>query len=148
MIEPRHHDAALTHEEVDKILRYCGPRSLLVGGQALAFWALHYEIEPVGALSAKITSDADFIGTATDARRLGAAMNWKVWIATLDDATVQTAKVTTVRTHRRFTSAIPAPTITAAIANVALICSLSNTTPNITPKSGVRNENTASRPAR
>lgn len=92
----RHHEVALTPDEVDTILRHCGPDSLLVGGQALAFWALHYEIEPPGALSTKITSDADFIGTAADARRLGAAMKWKVWIATLDDATVHTAKVTAV----------------------------------------------------
>ena len=68
---------------------------MLVGGQALAFWANYYEVEPIGQLSAKITSDADFLGTAADAKRLGQATGWKVWRATMDDAgSGQTAKVT------------------------------------------------------
>lgn len=67
-----------------------------MGGQALAFWALHYDVRPVGALSRSVTSDVDFIGTAADAKRLGAALKWKVWTASLDDATAQTAKLTSI----------------------------------------------------
>jgi hypothetical protein len=93
-VTERRHEVALTPEEVDAILGQAG-NTLLVGGQALAFWANYYQVEPVGQLSTKITSDADFIGTAVDARRLGKATGWKVWLATLDDVgSGQTAKVT------------------------------------------------------
>jgi hypothetical protein len=90
----RQHEVALTPDEVDEILRQCGHGVLLVGGQALAFWAVRYGVEPVGELSKKITSDADFIGTASEAKALGAALRWTVWLATMDDAGGQTAKVT------------------------------------------------------
>ena len=93
MTEPQH-EVALTPDEVEKILRECGPGTLLVGGQALAFWAAFYDVEPVGVLTKAITSDADFIGTAADARKLGAALKWTVWLPSMDDATAQTAKVT------------------------------------------------------
>lgn len=33
-------EAELTSEEVERILKVCGPHALLVGGQALATWAL------------------------------------------------------------------------------------------------------------
>ena len=90
----RQHEVALTPKEVDTILGQAG-HTLLVGGQALAFWANYYEIKPIGELSMKITSDVDFLGTAADAKRLGAAMGWKVWLATMDDAgSGQAAKVT------------------------------------------------------
>ena len=90
----RQHEVALTREEVDAILLQSGPQALLVGGQSLAFWAIYYGVEPIGDLSKKVTSDADFIGTASEAKRLGAALKWKVWLSRLDDASGQTAKVT------------------------------------------------------
>lgn len=90
----RQHEVALTPKEVEAILGQAG-QTLLVGGQALAFWANYYNVEPVGELSTKITSDADFLGTAGDAKRLGEVTGWKVWLATMDDAgSGQTAKVT------------------------------------------------------
>jgi hypothetical protein len=93
-VTERQHEVALTPKEVEAILGQAGD-TLLVGGQALAFWANYYSVEPVGELSTKITSDADFLGTAADARRLGDATGWKVWLATMDDAgSGQTAKVT------------------------------------------------------
>ncbi len=90
----RREELALTREEVDEILSSCGRGVLLVGGQALAFWATHYRVEPVGELSGKITSDVDLIGTAAEARRLGARLQWTLWFPTMDDATAQTAKLT------------------------------------------------------
>lgn len=90
----RQHEVALTPKEIDTILGQAG-HTLLVGGQALAFWANYYAVEPIGQLSTKITSDADFLGTAADAKRLGEATGWKVWRATMDDAgSGQIAKVT------------------------------------------------------
>ena len=89
-------EIALTEDEIDLILRSCNGRALLVGGQALAFWAQHYQIKPLGALSVSVTSDADFVGTAQVALELSRAlkpMGWKYWRPSLDDATPQTAKL-------------------------------------------------------
>jgi hypothetical protein len=89
-------EIALTEEEIDQILRSCNGRALLVGGQALAFWAQHYQIKPLGVLAANVTSDADFVGTAQVARDLWQtlrALGWKYWQPSPDDATSQTAKL-------------------------------------------------------
>ena len=89
-------EIALGDEEIDHILHSCAGRALLVGGQALAFWAQHYQVTPLGVLAASVTSDADFIGTAQVARDLWQslrALDWKYWQPTPDDATSQTAKL-------------------------------------------------------
>jgi hypothetical protein len=89
------YEVALTPDEVQEILAHCGPHALLVGGQALALWAAVYDVSPPKLLAMAISSDADFIGTADVARKLGRALKqWDLWQATLDDATVQTAKLT------------------------------------------------------
>jgi len=93
-VSKRQHEIALSREEVEEILRHCADGPLLVGGQALAFWSVRYGIEPIGALATKITSDVDFVGSVSHARKLGAALRWKVWVASIDDASGQTAKVT------------------------------------------------------
>lgn len=88
-------EAELTAEEVERILRVCGPRALLVGGQALAAWAVHYSVRPVGELSRSVTMDADFIGTSDTAQALQRSLGppWKLRTATFDDAGEQVAKV-------------------------------------------------------
>lgn len=89
-------EIALTEEEIDQILRGCQGRALLVGGQALAFWAQHYAVTPLGVLSANVTSDVDFLGSAHAARELAEALKplgWRFWRPTMDDATPQTAKL-------------------------------------------------------
>lgn len=63
-------EVALTEEEKDTILSYCGPEPLLVGGQALAFWAVWFKIESPAELGDKVTTDADFVGTSKNARAL------------------------------------------------------------------------------
>ncbi|MBS0374947.1 MAG: hypothetical protein JSR73_10210 [Proteobacteria bacterium] len=89
------HEVALSPVEVDLILSTCGANALLVGGQSLAFWALHYDVRPAGVLAASVTMDVDFIGTSEVARRLSQRLGdpWKLRTATLDDAGSQTAKV-------------------------------------------------------
>jgi hypothetical protein len=88
-------EAQLTPEEIERILKACGTRALLVGGQALATWALYYDIQPIGELSRAVTMDADFIGTSETAQRLQRSLGppWKLRKGTLDDAGPQIAKV-------------------------------------------------------
>jgi hypothetical protein len=93
-VTERLHEVALTPEEVREILAQCGTHALLVGGQALALWAAVYEVTPPKVLAASISSDADFIGDAALARKLGDALKgWDFWKPTFDDATPQTAKL-------------------------------------------------------
>lgn len=93
MTEPLH-ESALTPDEVREILAQCGTHALLVGGQALALWAAMYAVTPPKVLAASISSDADFIGSAALARKLGDALKvWDFWQPSFDDATPQTAKL-------------------------------------------------------
>lgn len=88
-------EVELTATEVERILQVCGPHALLVGGQALAAWAVYYGIAPVGDLSRAVTMDADFIGTREIAQRLQRSLGapWKLRQANLDDVGPQIAKV-------------------------------------------------------
>ncbi len=89
------HEVALTAAEVEHILAVCGAQALLVGGQSLAFWALYYEVHPVGVLSESVTMDVNFIGTAKVAALLKDRLGepWQLRTATLEDIGAQTAKV-------------------------------------------------------
>src|SRR5229473_1576826 len=87
-------EAPLTPEDVQKILSICSPRGLLVGGQALAFWADHLQVERPVNLVSGVTADADFIGDSALAKDLARRLGWQIWIPALDDATPQTGKVT------------------------------------------------------
>ena len=53
----RLHEVSLTGAEVERILAICGPNALLVGGQALAFWAARFDVEPIAALSGMVTTE-------------------------------------------------------------------------------------------
>ena len=87
-------EAPLTDEEVSRILAICSPEGLLVGGQALAFWANRLGVDLPGELQSGVTADADFIGGSGLAQALGKELGWKTWLPTLDDATPNTGKVT------------------------------------------------------
>jgi hypothetical protein len=89
------HEAELTPDEVERILRTCGTEALLVGGQALATWAVHYGVQPVAELSRAVTTGADFIGTSDLAHDLQRSLGppWKLRKGTLDDVGGQVAKV-------------------------------------------------------
>jgi hypothetical protein len=94
MKSERDTEAPLTPEEVKKILSICSPRGLLVGGQALAFWADHLQVERPENLVSGVTADADFIGDSALAKDLARRLGWQIWIPALDDSTPQTGKVT------------------------------------------------------
>lgn len=88
-------EVELTAAEVERILQVCGAHALLVGGQALAAWAVYYGIQPIGELSRVVTMDADFIGTRELAQRLQRTLGapWELRQGTLDDVGPQIAKV-------------------------------------------------------
>jgi hypothetical protein len=90
----RDREAPLAPEDIRSILAACSPDSLLVGGQALAFWAEHLAVRLPDALVSGVTADADFIGGASTAAILSKRLGWKLWLPRPDDATPQTAKVT------------------------------------------------------
>jgi hypothetical protein len=94
MRSERDTEAPLTPGDVQKILSICSPRGLLVGGQALAFWADHLRVERPANLASGVTADADFIGDSLLAKDLGKRLGWQTWIPALDDSTPQTGKVT------------------------------------------------------
>ena len=94
MNSDRQTETPLTPEDVRKILSICSPRGLLVGGQALAFWADHLQVERPVDLISGVTADADFIGDSKLAKDLARRLGWQIWIPALDDATPQTGKVT------------------------------------------------------
>jgi hypothetical protein len=102
MKSKRDTQAPLTPEEVRKILGICSPRGLLVGGQALAFWADHLQLDRPENLASGVTADADFIGDSALAKDLARRLGWQIWIPALDDSTPQTGKVT----HRTKSSGV------------------------------------------
>ena len=65
-------------------------KTVLVGGQAVAFWASFYSIE--SRLPA-LTSDIDYMATAAEAKKANAKITFKhsLKVATMDDATVNAA---------------------------------------------------------
>jgi len=87
-------EATLSAEDLRSILKVCSTEGVLVGGQALAFWADHFAVPRPPALAPAVSADADFIADGELARKLARALKWKVWIPGLDDATFQTGKVT------------------------------------------------------
>lgn len=89
----------LRPEEVRRILRELAPlsenrRIILVGGQAVAFWAAFFKLKPRSAEQEIFTSkDIDFEGAARTARRAGELLNGEVRIPTFDDHTPNTGIV-------------------------------------------------------
>ena len=94
MSEEQGFEVPLSREEVRRVLALCAADGLLVGGQALAFWADHYSVPRPADLASGVTADVDFIGDSMLARDLGRQLGWKTWIPSLDEATPQTGKVT------------------------------------------------------
>lgn len=87
-------EAVLSAEDLRSILKVCATEGVLVGGQALAFWADHFSLGRPADLVVAVSADADFIADGELARKLARELGWKPWIPGFDDATFQTGKVT------------------------------------------------------
>jgi hypothetical protein len=61
-------------ELLERILKLAGIDMILVGGQALAFWAAYYHV-PAPAIA--ITKDVDLLGTKADVERLARGLDAK-----------------------------------------------------------------------
>lgn len=64
---------------------------VLVGGQALMAWVLHYNIPIPNTETPALTQDVDFLGSAKEARLLAKEIKATISIATMDDHTPNTA---------------------------------------------------------
>ena len=70
---------ALCDEELAEILRASEKIAILVGGQALSIWANFYQVAIPAVLTAQVTRDVDFIGSAEAALILKAGLSDKDW---------------------------------------------------------------------
>jgi hypothetical protein len=70
---------ALSADEVAEILRASEKIATLVGGQALAIWANFYQVAVPTELTANVTRDVDFIGSADTALIVKGALSNKDW---------------------------------------------------------------------
>lgn len=59
-------EAPISEDLLKKVLAALSSESVLVGGQALAFWVNHYHVALPAALSGAISDDADILGTKED----------------------------------------------------------------------------------
>lgn len=68
------HEAYTDPELLQRILELAGTDMILVGGQALAFWAVYYRVP---APPTAVTKDVDFLGTRADVERLARGLGAK-----------------------------------------------------------------------
>lgn len=77
-------------ELLARILELAGTGMVLVGGQALAFWAAFYEV-PAPAIA--VTKDVDFIGTRADVERLARGLGGKATFPRQRDLTLLAGQI-------------------------------------------------------
>jgi len=70
---------ALSDDEVAEILRASENIAILVGGQALSIWANFYQVAIPTVLTAHVTRDVDFIGSADAALIVKGGLSNKDW---------------------------------------------------------------------
>jgi hypothetical protein len=75
---------------LERILELAGTDMILVGGQALAFWAAYYAVP---APPAAVTKDVDFLGTRTDVERLARGLDAKATFRRQRDLTLLAGQV-------------------------------------------------------
>ena len=77
-------------ELLARILKFAGTDMILVGGQALAFWAAYYGVP---APPAAVTKDVDFLGTRADVQRLARGLGAKATFRRQRDLTLLTGQI-------------------------------------------------------
>ena len=77
---------------LEAISRHEKPESIvLVGGQSIIGWAIHYGIPIPATGYPALTQDADFLGSKKDAAFLARQIGAEIRLATLNDATPNSA---------------------------------------------------------
>jgi len=86
-----------TAEEVWQLLGQLGgvsPEVVLVGGQALAFWAHYYRARLPADLTPYVTLDVDFLGTSAHAKAFADGVpGARLYVPSLDDHTPSSGRV-------------------------------------------------------
>jgi len=83
-------EACTDPELLERILGLAGADMILIGGQALAFWAAYYEV-PAPAIA--VTKDIDFLGTREDVERLARGLDAKATYRRQRDLTLLAGQV-------------------------------------------------------
>jgi hypothetical protein len=79
--------------EVERLLRAMPQATILVGGQALAFWMARYGLLAVHDEDPGVTRDADLIGALGDARQLARALHGRLVLPHEDARTGIVARI-------------------------------------------------------
>jgi hypothetical protein len=87
---PRPGERPPSQELLAQILELAGTEMILVGGQALAFWAAYYNV-PASPLA--VTRDVDFVGSRTDVERLACGLDARATFRRQRDLTMLVGQV-------------------------------------------------------
>lgn len=63
-------EAPISKELLQQVLASLTSESVLIGGQALAFWVNHYKVQLPSVLTGAISDDADILGTRDDLKSI------------------------------------------------------------------------------
>jgi len=63
-------EAPISKELLQQVLASLTSESVLIGGQALAFWVNHYKVRLPSVLTGAISDDADILGTRDDLKSI------------------------------------------------------------------------------
>jgi hypothetical protein len=77
-------------ELLARILALAGTEMILIGGQALAFWAAYYEVP---APATAVTKDVDFLGTRADVERLAHGLGARAKLGRQRDLTLLAGQI-------------------------------------------------------
>jgi hypothetical protein len=86
----RQTEVRVTPDLLERILKLAGTDMILVGGQALAFWAAYYHTP---APTIAITKDVDLLGTKADVERLARGLDAKAVFPRKKDITMLVGQV-------------------------------------------------------
>jgi hypothetical protein len=90
-------DGGYSPQEVSELVSRLGSLSaqvVLVGGQALAFWAHYYRVRAPADLRPYVTLDVDFLGTSAQAAAFADRLpGARLYVPTLDDHTPSSGRV-------------------------------------------------------
>jgi hypothetical protein len=86
-------ETPMPRAQVERLLRAMPPATILVGGQALAFWMARYGLLAVQDEEPAVTRNADLIGALEDARQLARALRGRLVVPHEDARTGIVARI-------------------------------------------------------